>query len=717
VHRKYTTLLKNCEILLKNQTRVAIFTVSISGGDVLQNTMTRIHFKLMTMKTVPDNYNRNRSSVDNKSSASCFILLCLLFIFPVLSAQTEVMAWGNITGIRVNGQLMEFESNFRVISKDGSVINVTGRERQRPKYHRDGETQSVTTELGGVRFQESVTDAKAGKAMVSVISTSLKDTVIDGAYFCIDLPDKLFSNGTVQFFTGKTKGKAIHLGSLPAGGERLQIKSADRVLLSSEDQQIEINSGTVSPVFIYRKDDAPGFRLFIRLIGPDVKKGVDVKKEFSISVSGKIDSMPAEIVVDSKNPGNRFAGFGGNFRLQNPGADPKVIQYCLDNMRVAWGRVEMPWQLWQPDENTDPTEAALSGKLDRHVKESMEMAQKLAKLGIPMIISDWSAPDWAIIGTQADAFRNRSRGIFGYPLNPEKTEKIYKSIGDYLAYLKQAYGVEPALFSFNESDLGINIRHTGKEHADFIKGMGAYLASRGIVTRLLLGDNSDATTFDFILPGMNDAETHKYIGAVSFHSWRGCDDATLRKWASAAKEMNLPLIVAEGSTDAAAWNYPEIFNERTFSLYEINLYVRICSICQPLSILQWQLTSDYSVMTGDGIFGTKGALRPSSRFWNLKQLASTPADAFAMKTECTSDKLNCAAFGNIARGEYAVHIVNNGAERQATIKGLPADASIFEVFVTDDTKSMEKTGEVTAVDGTLQLNLLPASFITIKSKK
>jgi hypothetical protein len=216
---------------------------------------------------------------------------------------------------------------------------------------------------------------------------------------------------------------------------------------------------------------------------------------------------------------------------------------------------------------------------------------------------------------------------------------------------------------------------------------------------------------------MNDPETHKYIGAVSFHSWRGCDNETLKKWAGAAKKMNLPVIVAEGSTDAAAWNYPEIINEQTFALYEINLYIRICSVCQPLSILQWQLTSDYSVMTGDGIFGTNGPLRPSTRFWNLKQLASTPANAFALQTTCSNDEINCAAFGNIARGEYAVHIVNNGAGKQTSIKGLPHDASLYEVFVTNGTMGMEKTGEVTAENGTVQINLLPASFTTLKSKK
>ena len=106
------------------------------------------------------------------------------------------------------------------------------------------------------------------------------------------------------------------------------------------------------------------------------------------------------------------------------------------------------------------------------------------------------------------------------------------------------------MFSFNESDLGIDVLHTPEEHNIFIKEFGAYMASQNLPTKLLLGDNSDATTFDFILPGLNDPETLPYIGAVSFHSWRGCDDETLRKWAGAAKQINVPLIVGEGSTDA-----------------------------------------------------------------------------------------------------------------------------------------------------------------------
>ncbi|RYE53741.1 MAG: hypothetical protein EOP48_13750, partial [Sphingobacteriales bacterium] len=74
--------------------------------------------------------------------------------------------------------------------------------------------------------------------------------------------------------------------------------------------------------------------------------------------------------------------------------------------------------------------------------------------------------------------------------NPTALLEIYKSITDYILYLKAHYGVEVSMFSFNESDLGINIRQTGEEHAQLIKGLGAYFASKGLKTKLLLGDNS-----------------------------------------------------------------------------------------------------------------------------------------------------------------------------------------------------------------------------------
>jgi hypothetical protein len=647
------------------------------------------------------------------------ILIVKCNLISPLYAQPEVMAWGNLTGIRVDGQLMEFESSLRVVGKDWLSITATGKERQQPKYDRGGKKQTITTGIRGFRFSEIVDEGGKGTAVVSITTSAEKDTLLEGVFFCIDLPEKFYSNASVRQKMGSATGRLIaNLATVSASNNAKPLKIASEgIIVKSELRQLEIGFDSKNTVFIRKEPANNNIQIYIGLLGQTVKKGQEVQKVFTVKVTGAIDNSPVEIVLDPRNPGRKFDGLGGNFRLQNPKTDPLVIQYCLDNLRVAWGRVEMPWNFWQPEENTDPIEAARSGNLNPRVQSAMEMAQRLTRIGMPVIVSDWSAPNWAILGDPRDAFRNRSKGIYGYQLNPEKMGKIYRSIGDYLLYMKQNYGVEADMFSFNESDLGINIRHTGREHAEFIKGLGAHLASRGLSTKLLLGDNSDATTFDFIIPGMNDPETHKYIGAISFHSWRGCTDETLKKWASAAKQLNQPLIVAEGSTDAAAWNYPEIFSEQSFALYEINLYTRLCAFCQPVSILQWQLTADYSVLTGEGIFGTTGPLHPTQRFWNLKQLASTPEGSFAIPVTCNKEGINCASFGNISRGEYALHIVNNGAECQAVVKGIPGAVTKLSVFVTDNVNGMEKTGEVDVVNGTVSFTLHASAFVTLLNNR
>lgn len=664
-------------------------------------------------------------SINNRHILRLISIAIIIFFFNTIftnlvCGQTEVMAWGNLTGIRVEGQLMEFESSLRVVEKGWLNYNATGREKQMPKYDREGLKQSVITKIGNISFSQVVEDRSKGSAFISIKATAEADTLVQGVFFCIDLPEKNYSRADVRFINGSLAGKSKStLESISPTNNSIPYKIKSKgFIIESEKRHLEIDFSVNCSVYIRKEPgENHGTQIYIELLGQKLKKGQQSEMTFTITAGGEIDKSPVDIVLNSQNPGRKFVGLGGNFRLQNPKTDPPVIQYCLDNMRVAWSRVEMPWNLWQPEENTSPIEAARAGNLNPRVHAAMMMAQMLTASGIPVIISDWSAPGWAILGDPRDAFRNRSRGIYGYQLNPEKMVKIYQSIGDYLVFLKDNYGVEAAMFSFNESDLGINVRHTGKEHAEFIKGLGSHLASRGLSTKLLLGDNSDATTFDFIIPALNDPETHKYIGAVSFHSWRGCTDETLKKWAGAAKQLNLPLIVGEGSTDAAAWNYPEIFSEQTFAFYEINLYIRILAICQPLSILQWQLTADYSLLTGEGIFGTSGPLHPTQRFWNLKQLSSNPVDAFAIPLTCNKEEINCAAFGNRSRGEYAVHIVNNGADRQAVVKGIPADVSMMEVYVTDNLLGMEKLGDVKVIDGTVGFLLHRTSFTTLISKK
>ena len=630
--------------------------------------------------------------------------------------QAEVTPWGNINGLRVSGQVLEFESSLQLVRPGWAGVVATAQERQRPRYARQGRQQLITTRLDSLALVETVEDLGPGRATVVLDATALAATDMQGAFFSLALPPIPYAQATVQLLDAT--GRVLAEQPLAAPTAETQVP-ARRVRVVAGAYQVELAFAEPTQVLLRRPEGgraAGPCRLYVPIQLGALAKGQAAHLAFTLSGSGPIDRAPIHLTLNPAQPGRPFAGFGGNFRLQNPKGDPQVIDYCLQHLRVAWGRVEMPWQLWQPDLAQDPTAAAAQGQLHPHVRESMEMAQRLSKKGIPVIVTAWSAPQWAIVGPRIRGGGPGPDGIWGNPLDKNTMQASYKSIADYIVYLKEKYGVEVAMFSFNESDLGINIRQTGQEHDELIKGLGAYFVARGLKTKLLLGDNSDATTYDFINPALHDPAARPYIGAVSFHSWRGCDDATLAKWAAASREIELPLLVGEGSIDAQAWGYPAIFEESSYALQEITLYTRLLAQCQPLSILQWQLTSDYSPLAGGGIYGNPAPLHPTQRFFNLQQLANTPPDVVALPLTTDRPNLACAALGNRAKGVYALHLVNNGATRPVTLTGLPATVKNLRVFVTDKTRAVQEGPRLAVAKGTAHFTLEAGTYVTLESR-
>jgi hypothetical protein len=624
--------------------------------------------------------------------------------------QADMAPWGNIRGIRIDGQLMDFETSLRIIGKDWAAIRYSAKEKQQPHYSRSGNKQLVSTRLDSMYFTEQVEDLEVGKAKVDIRLVSHADTLITGAFFSVELPSDAFSDSSVQLI----EPGSLNVKDLASGNpnEFLHAAAAGIRFLSPHRQfEIRLEEPGLIIGVNEQSNQSRHIRIYLPIYLGQLHKEQAVQKSFDIRVSGDIDHSPAHLSINTSLSGRTFDGFGGNFRLQNPKTDSEVIVYCLKNMRVAWGRVEMPWRLWQSDKISDPLDSAEKGKLNPQVRKAMEMARTLSNKGIPLILSAWSAPNWAIQGRPK--LRPGPDGVWGNPLEPLNSSEIYKSIADYITYLKKGYGVDISLFSFNESDLGINIRMTGQEHEDFLRGFGSYLISRGIKTKLLLGDNSDATTFNFIYPAMEDAKAISYVGAISFHSWRGWEKETLEKWATAASKLNLPLIVAEGSIDAAAWNYPAIFEESSYAMEEINLYIRLLAICQPASILQWQLTADYSPLSGGGIFGNDGPIQPTQRFWNFKQLASTPEHLLAMPISCDKPSISCAALGNNSKKEYAIHVVNNGATREVILTGLPKKIKELHIIRTDKQNSMKEDQPTSVTDGEVRFTLDSSSFTSL----
>jgi O-glycosyl hydrolase len=457
-------------------------------------------------------------------------------------------------------------------------------------------------------------------------------------------------------------------------------------------------------------------QVYFPIIVGNTTAGQVADATFTLKGSDDVDTTPVTVSVDSSKIGREWLGMGGNYRLQSP-RDQQHIQYILDNMRVAFGRVAMPWNLWQPDQNAPPpltvagaAPAAPGGRGGGGnvggVVPSMQMAQTLAKQNIPMIISCWQPPAWAVL---PNAGARGGGGGGGQRLDPAKYGDIAKSIGSYLVYLRDHYGAEPILFSFNESNVGINVRQSPQDHDDAIKILGAEFKSLGLKTKMLLGDTGDAPPVNFIQTALNDPAAVPFIGAISFHSWRGASDAQYQAWADAATKLGVPLIDAEGGNDAQASGYPNVFREQWYSLDEAAEYVRIMRICQPEAILEWQLTENYSVLTP----GPGGALQPTQRFFNLKQFNLAPAGSQWISVQSSNGLVLPAAFFDKTSGQYTVHMVNNGAGRQVTLSGLPASVTRLDVYITDQGHGMTKVDPVTASNGSAQFTLVGQALTTL----
>jgi O-glycosyl hydrolase len=642
--------------------------------------------------------------------------------------QVECTGQGNLRGIRVDGELMAFSTSIRAVGPTAADQGQGGRGGGGGRFSRDGETLTVTGNLtggggrgggfgggfgggrgrggaptAGASCRAVFKDASPGTVDAEIQITATTNIAMEGVFFAITLPDADYAGGSAQWIS-PTSGTEASLSLAKSRSATTNFNlhaSAKGVRLTAARRQIELNFPAPAELIIrdVHNRDTSSIEISFPVSLGVLTNGQSVHAAFAIKATGEVDKSPANVAIDLSKPGRRYDGMGGNFRIQSPN-DAAQIQYNLENLRVAWGRVAIPLDRWQPDENSDPA-SVTTNALNPNVRDAMEMAQKLARRNIPFVASIWSVPSWAV------ATNSEGRGERA-PLPSEKRDQVAKSIAAYLEYMKQNYGAEAALFSFNESDMGINVFETPENHADTIKRFGAYFASRGLKTKMLLGDTGNPTGGWFIDVAAADLEAAKNVGAVSFHSWNSGTVEQYTHFSSAARRLNVPLLVGEGGLDPAAHQYRAIFLEPWFCLNEIAQYVEICRVAQPLSILHWQLTYDYSVLQG----GTGGQpLQPAQRFWQIKQLGMTAPDSVAVTITCDNPKVTSCAFAD--HGTPVVHLVNNGAPRTATVSGLPAGVKEMRVFVTDSRQGMKETGRVSVAQGTVQLPLAAMSFTSL----
>lgn len=648
-----------------------------------------------------------------KNNYILILLLISIGFTQQISAQAEFETWGNLTGIRTEKGFFDFTTSLVIINQDGREW-ATRKEGQTTDFKRENDFKVFNYGMRNLSWNQTLKAAGESKVNLEIDFTSPKDSIIQGAYFRIKLPESFGKDINFKINTPETIS-AVNINSDFSNADyKAPVKS---IHITSSNREMIITAKESSELIITTGKDSlnPEYELNFAIATGAISADKTYSNSFEIEVAGEIDNSPITLKLYPEQEGNVFDGIGGNFRLQNPKADTQVIDYALENLRVAWSRVELPWKQWNPDSDMDPITEARKGNLDPKVKASLEMAQRLHKMNIPVILAAWFAPNWAIIGERTEGVN--IDGSRGNQLNQSKKEEIYKSITSYIIYLKDEYGVEVTMFSFNESDLGIDVRQTPEEHDQLIEELGEHFKNAGLKTKLLLGDTADANGWDFTTPASLNPEAQPFIGGVSFHSWRGWTQENLVKWHDIANRVGEPLFVGEGSIDAGAWRYPQIFEESTYALEEIRIYLEILKLAQPLSILQWQLTSDYSMLSGGGLFGNdKDELYPTQRFYNLKQLGDTPKGLKVIPLISKNEMITTTALGSKDSGEYVLHMVNKGGTREVTITGIPESVGSLTIFTTSNKDSFKKGQIVQPKSGELKFVAEGVSFISLFSE-
>jgi len=531
---------------------------------------------------------------------------------------------------------------------------------------------------------EQTTSTSGGQTRIHVQFKPEVTIEAEGVYFWIEVPRAAFAGGKVQdTLLGPAK---------PAGHDLLFVESP-KVQFRNSDESVQINAtlDRARPISIEDNWRTIGrnYAARIELQKGPLAKDVIIEFDLLLRFSAKPDNTPAELTVNAARQRYKLLGFGGNycFNVVSP-----ITDYTLQNLRQPWARTEMKLAEWAPENDTPGS----------RIRNDFLIQQKLTEKKIPYVISVWQLPEVFYTDPGPKPERRSNRHIA-----PDQWDALLKSMGDYLLYGKQKYGVEPDLFSFNEANIGIDVLLTPDEHRDAIKKIGAHFARLGLKTRMLLADATGPRgTHEFALTAANDPEAMKYVGAVGFHSWGGGTPDHYKAWGDLAEWLNLPLLVTELGLDAAAYR-GRMYDSYYYGMQEVKMYQELLLHARPQALVYWEYTADYSTMRVNS-----DKPEPTARFWFLKHFSDlTPPNASALETASSNPKVLLTAFQS--EHQYALHVANTGSARRVTITGLPAGLRSVRPIRTSETDDYKALPSIKVEKGRVQFDMPLQSLVTL----
>ncbi|MFO7959107.1 MAG: hypothetical protein R6X33_18635 [Candidatus Brocadiia bacterium] len=568
-------------------------------------------------------------------------------------------------------------------------------------------------ELDGRRtFEYTETLRERGEGLEFTLRVrALRETELAGVFLDVKVPAGDFRDGALKVTDAKGKAREAELpapasketaasGSIGSiefrapGGRRLAF-STDR----ARNLSVKAHPGWLMP----------HYRVLVPLHNGDLAAGQVVEASYGFRLSGQSDRSPARLRLDADTERYRLHGFGGNYCFWPRG---RSVDYTLKHLRPAWARTQMFLMYWEPEnDNADPARINWDAFENRErgmwiLQTEMNAARKMAERGIPFIISCWQVPDWMRVPESESEARRR-------PIDPDKWPEVVESICAYLLYLKENYGAEPEMFSFNEPQLG---RIPDPEHhRDFSKLLGRRMKELGLKTRILAGDvsNPAGDKIDYPKPLLNDAEGRGYVGALAFHSWGGATPETYRAWSELARQHDLPLFCTEVGWYALA-HKSRASRTALYALEEMKVYQDLLLHARPQVLFEWEYGGSYPLLLEDD-----GELEPTARYWMMDQFANrTPRHAVALGTRSDNDDVLFTAFrgaGENGRTVYALHVANLGADRPAVIEALPGGVTEIEASYISVADPRKPTPEnVSASGGTLEMRLPALSLTTLR---
>src|SRR5271157_4894587 len=434
------------------------------------------------------------------------LALLVLLAAPALAAEKAAYdSNGRLIALLAEGEELTVGSSVVAVYPDGKRVPL--RAQNTPMRRGPGLSWSGAFELpnGGRGRIDLKSEEDSASVRYSVTVAPENALEIAGLEFILDLPRDVFVNGRIA-----AQGKpAVPLApAKPADGAFLRTETSG-LRIESAGRSLEAAFDGARAVAVMDRWDTRGRSYQLHVA---IEPGATFTAALHYTVA-PAPAPPVRLSVDTSQTRYRFDGFGGDYCWNN--ASP-VTAYTLDNLKIAWGRTEMKLLQWDKERDNP----------GRDIRADFETMRRFHQLGVPYVISIWWLPE----RFYTDAWE-KPKAAHNRKIAPEKWDELLDLVGSYLLYAKKTYSVEPDLFSFNESNIGIYVGFTPEDHIEQIKRFGAHFRKLGLKTRMLLGDaTGPRDTHTFVLAAANDPDALQFVGAVGFHSWGGGTPDQYRAW-------------------------------------------------------------------------------------------------------------------------------------------------------------------------------------------